>query len=77
MRADSLAGVADSLRFEVGNLETRNTALAAALDTSMTAISRAKQEEIDRLKNTYDTLVNDMKAEIAQDRSRSPGWRTD
>jgi chemotaxis protein MotB len=66
LRADSLATVADSLRFEVGNLETRNTALAAALDTSMTAISRAKQEEIDRLKNTYDTLMNDMKEEIAQ-----------
>lgn len=66
LRADSLAAVADSLRDEASALQTRNTELAAALDTSMTAISLAKQEEIDRLKNTYDTLVNDMKAEIAQ-----------
>jgi chemotaxis protein MotB len=65
-RADSLATVADSLRFEAADLTSRNTALAAALDTSITAISRAKQEEINRLKNTYDTLVNDMKEEITQ-----------
>ena len=66
LRADSLAIVADSLRFQAADLETRNAALAAALDTSMTAMSQAKQAEIDRLKNTYDTLMNDMKEEIAQ-----------
>jgi chemotaxis protein MotB len=66
LRADSLAAMADSLRFEASALRTRNTALAAALDTQMTAMSLAKQAEIDRLKSTYDTLMNDMKAEIAQ-----------
>ena len=64
--ADSLATVADSLALEVGALRTRNDALVAALDTTMTAISRQKEEEINQLKNTYDELVEDMKEEIAQ-----------
>jgi len=66
VRADSLAGVADSLTFESGALRARNTALAAALDTQMTAASRQKEAEIDRLRNTYDQLVKDMESEIAQ-----------
>lgn len=65
-RADSLAGVADSLKFEAGALRSRNTALAAALDTQMTAASRQKEAEIGQLRNTYDQLVQGMQAEIAQ-----------
>jgi chemotaxis protein MotB len=65
-RADSIAAVADSLRFDAGALRTRNTALAAALDTQMTAASRQKEEEIGRLRNTYDQLVQGMQSEIAQ-----------
>lgn len=64
--ADSLAEVADSLRFEAGALRTRNTALGATLDTQMTAASRQKEAEIDRLRSTYDQLVKDMESEIAQ-----------
>jgi chemotaxis protein MotB len=65
-RADSLAGVADSLTFEDSTLRARNTALAAALDTQMTAASRQKEAEIGQLRNTYDQLVQDMQSEIAQ-----------
>jgi chemotaxis protein MotB len=66
MRADSLSSVLDSLAAEGDALRQRNTALVAALDTQMTVFSRAKQDEMNRLKSTYDELVNDMKAEIAE-----------
>ena len=66
VRADSLAGVADSLTFQDSTLRARNTALAAALDTQMTAASRQKEAEISQLRNTYDQLVQDMQSEIAQ-----------
>ena len=65
-RADSLAGVADSLTFQDSTLRARNAALAAALDTQMTAASRQKEAEIGQLRNTYDQLVQDMQSEIAQ-----------
>ncbi len=65
-RADSLAGVADSLTFEDSTLRARNTALAAALDTQTTAASRQKEAEIGQLRSTYDQLVQDMQSEIAQ-----------
>lgn len=66
VRADSLAGVADSLSFQDSTLRARNTALAAALDTQTIAASRQKEAEIGQLRNTYDQLVQDMQAEIAQ-----------
>lgn len=65
VRADSLGEVVDSLRFEAGALRARNTTLAAALDTQMTAASRQKEAEIERLRTTYDQLVQGMEAEIA------------
>lgn len=66
LRADSLAAVTDSLAFEAGALRARNITLAAALDTQLTAVSRQKEEEINKLKLTYDELVKDMEAEIKQ-----------
>jgi len=66
LRVDSLAGVADSLKFEAGALRARNSGLAAALDTQLTAVSRQKEAEIGQLRNTYDQLVRDMQSEIAQ-----------
>jgi chemotaxis protein MotB len=66
LQADSLSAVADSLTFEAAALRARNIALAAALDTQTTALSREKEEEINRLKSTYDELVKDMQSEIAQ-----------
>src|SRR5512147_59068 len=66
LRADSLAGVAASFKFEAGALRVRNAALAATLDTQTAAASRQKEAEIARLRGTYDQLMNDMAAEIAQ-----------
>jgi len=65
-RADSLAAAADSLGTELGSLRIQNAGLAAALDTQATRLSREKEAEINRLKETYDTLVEDMKGEIAE-----------
>lgn len=65
-RADSLAIVVDSLRFQATALASQNQALAAALDTQRAAISREKEQEIERLKSTYDELVSGMQAEIQQ-----------
>jgi chemotaxis protein MotB len=66
LRADSLTAVTDSLAFEAGALRARNISLSAALDTQLTAVSRQKEEEINKLKLTYDELVKDMEAEIKQ-----------
>jgi chemotaxis protein MotB len=57
---------ADSLAFADSLLRARNTALAAALDTQLTAVSRQKEAELTALRSTYDQLVSDMQAEIAQ-----------
>ena len=65
-RADSLAVVADTLKFEASRLHVRTTALAAQLDTQMTAASRQKEAEIVQLRTIYDRLVQDMQGEIAQ-----------
>ena len=65
-RADSLAVAAESLTDAARALAARNASLAAALDTQVTAASRQKEAEIAQVRSTYDTLVNAMKAEIAQ-----------
>jgi chemotaxis protein MotB len=65
-RADSLAVVADTLKFDANRLQARNTALAAQLDTQTAALSRQKEAEIAQLRSTYDQLVQGMQAEIAQ-----------
>ena len=57
---------ADSLSFADSALRVRNAALAAALDTQVAAVSRQKETELSQLRSTYDQLVNDMQAEIAQ-----------
>jgi len=57
---------ADSLAFADSVLQVRNAALAAALDTQMAAASRQKEAELNRMRSTYDQLVNNMQAEIAQ-----------
>ncbi len=65
-RANTARARADSIDFADSVLRARNTALAAALDTQIAAVSRQKEEELGRLRATYDQLVNDMQAEIAQ-----------
>ena len=65
-RAKTARARADSLTFTDSVLKSRNSALAAALDTQLAAASRQKEGELNRLRSTYDQLVNDMQAEIAQ-----------
>ena len=69
-RADSLAVVADTLKFEASRLHVRSTALAAQLDTQVAAASKQKEAEIALLRNTYDQLMHDMQGEIAQGQVR-------
>ena len=69
-RADSLAVVTDTLKFEASRLHVRTTALAAQLDTQMAAESRQNEAEIVRLRTTYDQLVEEMQGEIAQGQVR-------
>ena len=57
---------ADSLAFADSVLRARNTTLAAALDTQLATASRQKEAELTALRSTYDQLVRDMQAEIAQ-----------
>jgi chemotaxis protein MotB len=65
-KATTASTRADSLAFADSLLRTRNTALAAALDTQLTAVSRQKEAELTALRSTYDQLVSNMQAEIAQ-----------
>jgi len=65
-RSKTARARADSLTFTDSVLKSRNTALAAALDTQIAAASRQKEAELNQLRSTYDQLVNDMQAEIAQ-----------
>ena len=65
-RSKTARARADSLTFTDSVLKSRNTALAAALDTQIAAASRQKETELNQLRSTYDQLVNDMQAEIAQ-----------
>lgn len=64
--ARSATASADSIRFVDSTLKARNTALAAALDTQLAAVSRQKEAELNQLRTTYDQLVDSMKDEIAQ-----------
>jgi chemotaxis protein MotB len=64
--ARSATVIADSVRFVDSTLKARNTALAAALDTQLAAVSRQKEAELNQLRTTYDQLVDSMKDEIAQ-----------
>jgi chemotaxis protein MotB len=66
LRADSLSGAVDSLTDAARALAARNAVLAAELDTQAAAASRQKEAEIAQVRGTYDTLVNAMRAEIAQ-----------
>ena len=61
-----LIGVRDELQARVSNLEQDKAELSNRLERQVARSSTAKAEEIDRLRSTYDTLMSDMKAEIAQ-----------
>jgi len=63
---DELVNAKDELQVQVKNLGQDKITLENRLALQIASISKAKQEEIDRLKSTYDTLMADMKAEIEQ-----------
>jgi chemotaxis protein MotB len=50
----------------VSNLEQEKAAVANRLEAQIASSSREKQQELDGLRSTYDTLVTDLKSEIEQ-----------
>jgi chemotaxis protein MotB len=63
-RLNELSDIIDDLKARAGVLEEEKTQLASELTLRIANISREKEDEIARLKTTYDTLVADMKKEI-------------
>jgi chemotaxis protein MotB len=63
---DDLKNARDELQVRVNNLDQEKATVANRLEEQIARSSKAKAEEIDRLKATYDTLMADMKAEIEQ-----------
>ncbi len=63
---DELKNARDELQVRVNNLDQEKAAVANRLEEQIAKSSKAKEQEIDRLKATYDTLMADMKAEIEQ-----------
>ena len=62
----TLQDTRDELMFRVKTLEKEKAEIAQELEIKITDISQEKEEEIARLKGTYDELVTDMKNEIEQ-----------
>lgn len=65
-RLEELSNTIDNLTIRASNLETEKNEIANELAAKITDISKAKEEEIARLKGTYDELVTDMKKEIEE-----------
>jgi predicted RNA-binding protein with RPS1 domain len=63
---DDLTHVREELQVQVKNLDQEKATLSNRLELQVANVSKAKEQEIDRLKATYDTLMADMKAEIEQ-----------
>src|SRR5512135_3475575 len=63
---DDLRNQRDELQIRVNNLDQEKTAVTNRLEEQIASTSKAKEEEIGRVKQTYDTLMADMKAEIEQ-----------
>lgn len=66
LRSDSLTAITDSLAGEAARLRVGNQALATSIDSQVAAVARQKEEELQRVKATYDELEKSMQAEIAQ-----------
>jgi chemotaxis protein MotB len=63
---DDLRNMREGLQVRVKNLDQEKAILANRLEEQIASSSKAKEQEIDRLKATYDTLMADMKTEIEQ-----------
>jgi chemotaxis protein MotB len=60
------AKMRDELMGKINNLEEQVNVLTAELEARVAEVSQEKEEEIARLKGTYETLMADMKEEIDQ-----------
>lgn len=58
--------VRDELTARISGLEEQRMMLMSELEARVAEISQEKEDEIARLKGTYETLVADMESEIAQ-----------
>jgi chemotaxis protein MotB len=63
---DALLNAREELLARFSNLEREKAELSNRLDTQIASLSKEKQQELDRLRATYDTLVTDLKSEIDQ-----------
>jgi chemotaxis protein MotB len=63
---DELKNARDELQVRVDNLGQEKAAVASRLEEQIVKSSKAKEQEIERLKATYDTLMADMKSEVEQ-----------
>jgi chemotaxis protein MotB len=63
---DELMNAREELLARFSKLEREKAELANRLDTQIASLSKEKQQELDRLRATYDTLVTDLKSEIDQ-----------
>jgi chemotaxis protein MotB len=63
---DDMRNARDELQVRVNNLDQEKAAIEGRLEEQIARTSKAKEQEIERVKATYDTLMADMKAEIEQ-----------
>jgi chemotaxis protein MotB len=63
---DALNQSRDELLVRISNLEKEKAAIAGQLESEIVKLSKEKEDEINRLRSTYDTLVTDLKSEIEQ-----------
>jgi chemotaxis protein MotB len=63
---DDLKIEREELLARVSNLEQENAAVANRGEAQIASLSKEKEQELDRLRSTYDTLVTDLKSEIEQ-----------
>jgi chemotaxis protein MotB len=68
--ANNLRNTVNDLTYKVNALEGEKAAVSHELEAKIADISRAKEEEIARVKGTYDELAAGMKAEIEQGQIR-------
>jgi chemotaxis protein MotB len=61
---DRLNGANKDLTFQISKLEGEKAAVVKELEQKISDISRAKEEEVAKVKGTYDELVEGMKQEI-------------
>jgi chemotaxis protein MotB len=63
---DGLTNVREELLARVNTLELEKAAATNRLEEQIASLSTEKEQELDHLRSTYDTLVNDLKVEIEQ-----------